>query len=133
MKKNTKTPVPKQAAGPWSLVYLEVQGGMKPVIPRATVKLERNGKIVQDARTSENSMRAVFKTIDRLTKNRGKILYRLFSGLEFYEAAVSVNFGGKHSFVGKATSADIFEAGALAYLDALNQYLSDREGKATAY
>lgn len=112
---------------PWMLEFLTVSGIDN--IPTATVRLVRDKKTIQDAGTGEDSMDAMYKAIDRLTGQPGKPVYRSFSfnGAAVCEASVSVNFGGKPSFAGRAVDADILRAGTLAYLDALNQYLQTME------
>lgn len=129
MKKNTNTPEPKQVAEPWTLEFLTVSGIDN--IPTATVRLVRDKKTIQDAGTGGDSMDAIFKTIDRLTGQSGELMFRTLSGVAVCKAEVSVNFSDDKysSTAGRAANADGLKAAALAYLDALNQYLNDGGSK----
>lgn len=95
-------------------------------IPTATVRLRpASGEPVQDAATGDGPVDAVYKTIDRITEMPGRLvdyqIRAITSGQDALgEVVLSADFEGKR-FTGKASSTDIIEASALAYLVAVNR------------
>ena len=118
----------------WTLDYLSVMTGK---IPTATVRLIKNGEVglVQDAGTGDGPVDAVLKAVDRITEVNGNLVdYSVGSVTKgkdaIGEVTVRVQFNGDIDRVvtGKGNSTDIIEASALAYLNALNRYLSAKRG-----
>ena len=108
----------------WRLVDLQTTSG---AMPTATVKLEKEGQTFVDAACGNGPVDAAYQAIDRIT---GISLH-----LEDYsvrsvtvgrdaigEATVRVKRNGQEA-VGKASSTDIVEASAKAYLNAINRLL----------
>ncbi|MGD0649607.1 MAG: 2-isopropylmalate synthase [Verrucomicrobiia bacterium] len=130
----------------WKLDYLSVMTGG---IPTASVRLIRAGKRepVADAGTGDGPIDAMLKTVDRITGLKGSLVdYAVKSVTRgkdaIGEVSVRVAFdssagvspagGGGKIVTGKASSTDIIEASALAYLNALNRYLDEQRRRAEA-
>jgi 2-isopropylmalate synthase len=95
-------------------------------IPTATVRLKgADGKVAQDAACGDGPVDAVYKTIDRITGMPGRLvdynIRAVTSGQDALgEVVLSAEFNGMR-FSGKASSTDIVEASAHAYLNAVNR------------
>jgi 2-isopropylmalate synthase len=124
----------------WSLEYLNVTSGTR-VVPTATVRLRQargaqpGAEVFQEAGTGDGPLDATLKTIDRLTKTRGKLidfsLRAVSQGKDALgEGTVKVDFGDGELVTGKGASTDIVEASARAYLNAVNRFLRSREERA---
>jgi 2-isopropylmalate synthase len=124
----------------WSLAYLSVTSGTGAV-PTATVRLQKlAGKktaasFVQDAGIGDGPVDAALKAIDRLTATHGKLLdYSLRAVSQgkdaLGEVTVKVDFGKGKVVIGKGASTDVIEASARAYLNAVNRFLCEGNGKA---
>jgi 2-isopropylmalate synthase len=121
----------------WTLDYLAVTSGNRAV-PTATVRLQKlagkNPVSVQDAGIGDGPVDAALKAIDRLTSTHGKLMdYALRAVSQgkdaLGEVTVKVDFGGGKLVTGKGASTDVIEASARAYLNAVNRYLSQSNGK----
>jgi 2-isopropylmalate synthase len=113
----------------WSLIYLAVNSG-STTIPTATVALKpENGEAIQEAGTGDGPVDAALKTIDRITKTRGRLMdYSLRSVSQgkdaLGEVTVKVDFGDKELVTGKGASTDVVEASVRAYVNALNRHIT---------
>ena len=90
--------------------------------------------MAQDAGIGDGPVDAALKAIDRLTKANGKLMdYSLRAVSQgkdaLGEVTVKVDFGGGNLFTGKGASTDIIEASARAYLNAVNRFLTQSNGK----
>src|SRR5262245_29280027 len=121
----------------WSLVYLSVTSGSQTV-PTATVQLkkvsDKKHEVVQEAGIGDGPVDAALKAIDRLTKTRGRLLdYSLRAVSQgkdaLGEVTVKVDFGDGELVTGKGASTDVIEASARAYLNAVNRFLCENNGK----
>ena len=121
----------------WSLDYLHVTSG-NHTVPTATVRLQKAGskkpEMAQDAGIGDGPVDAALKAIDRLTKAKGKLMdYSLRAVSQgkdaLGEVTVKVDFGGGNLVTGKGASTDIIEASARAYLNAVNRFLTQSNGK----
>jgi len=121
----------------WTLDYLSVTSGNRTV-PTATVRLQKaagkKSESVQDAGIGDGPVDAALKAIDRLTRTQGKLLdYSLRAVSQgkdaLGEVTVKVNFGDGKIVTGKGASTDVIEASARAYLNAVNRFLCDTNGK----
>ncbi len=123
-----------EAPETWSLVYLAVSSG-STTVPTATVALKlANGEATQEAGTGDGPVDAALKTIDRMTKMRGKLMdYALRSVSQgkdaLGEVTVKVDFGDRELVTGKGTSTDVVEASVRAYVNALNRHVSANGSK----
>jgi 2-isopropylmalate synthase len=113
----------------WQLVGLEVRSGTK-IIPTATVKLKSKQKTFTQASSGDGPVDACYKAIDKITKIKGKLLdysiQAVTSGKDALgEVRLMVKAKGKE-IPGRASSTDIIEASARAYLDAINKLLYRR-------
>jgi 2-isopropylmalate synthase len=121
-----------------SLQYLHAETGTGQV-PTATIRLHRQtGKpvpdVLQDAGIGDGPVDAVFKTIDRLAKVRGQLadysLRAVSQGKDALgEVLVEVDFGTGQPVKGRAAHTDVIEASARAYLNAVNRFLANGNGK----
>lgn len=114
----------------YTLDYLHVSTGTATV-PTATVRLKRNGDIFQDASCGDGPVDAVLKTIDRICTIQGRLLDYSLQAITkdqdaLGEVSVRVAFGDR-IVNGKASSTDIVEASAKAYLNCINRHLVNPE------
>ena len=123
----------------WSLDYLSVTSGSRTV-PTATVRLQKLTRektapaFVQDAGIGDGPVDAALKAIDRLTETQGQLLdYSLRAVSQgkdaLGEVTVKVDFGEGKVVTGKGASTDVIEASARAYLNAVNRFLCEHNGK----
>lgn len=108
----------------YKLLYLNVSAGSIPV-PHATVQLEIDGQVVQDAGFGHGPVDATFKTIFRMVKRFPKLVR-----YEVNAATIGTDAQGRvllrlqedNTIVdGRAVHTDIVMASALALIDALNK------------
>ena len=114
----------------WELDYVHVSTG-NTTVPTATVRLRKGDDVTEDAACGDGPVDAALKSIDRITKLKGKLLdFSLQSVTRGKDAvgevSVQVSFGGT-AMTGKSSSTDIVEAGARAYLNCVNRYLYQLE------
>ncbi|MDI9582690.1 MAG: 2-isopropylmalate synthase [Acidobacteriota bacterium] len=110
----------------WNLVSLQTTSGPQ-TMPTATVKLEREGEMFQDAACGNGPVDASCKAIERITGVELTLedysLRSVSMGKDALgEATVKVKRNG-HEAIGKAASTDVVEASAKAYLNAVNRLL----------
>ncbi len=113
----------------YSLDYLHVATGTSTV-PTATVRLIKGDDIIQDASCGDGPVDAALKTIERITKLKGKLLDFSLQAVTIGkdamgEVSVRVAFGSD-IMSAKAASTDIVEAAAKAYLSCSNRILVKR-------
>lgn len=102
-------------------------------VPTATVRLQMGDRSVLDSATGDGPIDALFNTISRITDTQGKLLdYSVQSVTQGKDAIgevfVKVNFDGL-TVIGRASSTDIIEASAKAYVNALNKYYAHRDAQ----
>jgi 2-isopropylmalate synthase len=119
-----------EVTGSYLLKYLHVSTGTVTV-PTATVRLEKDGEILEDAACGDGPVDAALKTIERITKVPGTLtdfaLQSITTGKDAQgEVTVTVRFDDGKLHTGKASSTDIVEAGAKAYLNCINRFLGSR-------
>ena len=95
----------------------------------ATVELEKDGEVLPDSATAEGPCDAAFRAIDRITGLKGTIddfsVHSLESGKAgVAEVSIVCAFDNRR-FVGKASSGNVVEAAAQAYLQASNKAVFD--------
>jgi 2-isopropylmalate synthase len=115
------------------LDYLHVASGTGTV-PTATLRLKHGTDILQDAGCGDGPVDAALKTIDRITKVKGKLLDFSLQAISIGkdamgEVSLRVDFGGD-IISAKAASTDIVEAGTKAYLSCVNRYLFNKAAHA---
>lgn len=108
----------------YKLLYLNVSAGSIPV-PHATVQLEIDGQVVQDAGFGHGPVDATFKTVFRMVKRFPKLIrYEVNAATMGTDAQgqVLLRLQEDDTIVdGRAVSTDIVMASALALIDALNK------------
>ena len=110
----------------FKLVYVHTASG-SDTVPTATIKLEKDGKLLQDAACGDGPVDASYKTIDRLTGMSPELVdYGLQAVTKGKDAQgeVTVRLRSRGREVsGRGASTDVIEASAKAYLNAINKLL----------
>ncbi len=120
----------------FTLEALQTSSGSGGICPTATVLIRNNrtGEVHQDAAIGDGPVDAACKAIDRITSVPGELTaYQIRSvtvGKDALgEASLRVQFGGRE-VKGKASSTDVVEASAKAYINAVNLFLAEGESSA---
>ncbi len=110
----------------WQLEYFHVTSGSETT-PTATVRLKGRGKVFQDAACGDGPVDACYKTIERITGIRTRLLeYSLGAVSPGKEAVGEVTVkieSGADTVSGRGASTDIIEASVKAYVNAINRLL----------
>jgi 2-isopropylmalate synthase len=119
----------------FSMEYLNVSSGTG-TIPTATVRMREGSNILADAGTGGGAVDAAMKTVDRVTGHQGHLMdYQVRAVTQgkdaIGEVTLKVQFKeGGELITGKASSTDVIEASARAYLNAVNRWMQvKKEGK----
>jgi 2-isopropylmalate synthase len=108
----------------FKLVYLNVIAG-NITVPTATVKMEVDGKLIQEAGFGDGPVDATFKTIKKLTRTRSKLLQfaiNAITGGTEAQGEVTVRLQEKgQTVMGQGADTDVIVASAKAYINALNK------------
>ncbi len=117
----------KEVPQVWQLIYFNTVTGSSTV-PTATVKLQKDKKIYEDAACGDGPVDACYNTIDRIVKIVPKLInYNLRAVTRGRDALgeVTVRLSYKNrEFIGRGTSTDIIEASTKAYINAINKIVS---------
>jgi 2-isopropylmalate synthase len=108
----------------YKLVYLNVIAG-NITIPTATVKMEVDGKLIQEAGFGDGPVDALFKTIKKITRTKSRLLQfainAITGGTEAQgEVTVRLKERGQ-TVMGQGADTDVIVASAKAYINALNK------------
>jgi 2-isopropylmalate synthase len=108
----------------FKLVYINVVAG-NVTVPTATVQMEVDGKLIQEAGFGDGPVDATFKTIKKITRTRSKLLQfainAITSGTEA-QGEVTVRLEEKgQTVIGQGADTDVIVASAKAYINALNK------------
>jgi 2-isopropylmalate synthase len=113
----------------YKLAYVHTSAG-SGTVPTATIKLEKDGKLLQDAACGDGPVDACYKTINRMVGFYPELLdYTLRAVTKGEDALgeVSVRLRLKKVEVSaRGTSTDVIEASAKAYVAAVNKLLHAR-------
>ncbi len=106
------------------LECFQVSTGNK-AIATATVRVNVNGKVIEEASTGDGPIDAIYKAIERACNMNCKLVdYSIRSVTEgkdaLGEVTVRVEKDGR-TFLGRGLSIDIIEASAMAYTNAMNK------------
>lgn len=111
----------------YALEYIHVSSGTDAT-PTATVRLRRNGEVIEKTSTGDGQVDAACKAIQRATGVKGKLIsYNVSSITEGLDAQGDVTIQleiNSKSVLGRGVSTDIIEASAKAYLNAVNKAIS---------
>ncbi len=111
----------------YKLAYVHTTSGSETV-PTATIRLSKEGRILQDAACGDGPVDACYKTIDRMTGLSPELLdYSLHAVTKGKDALGEVSLRLRVRTVevtGRGTSTDIIEASAKAYVNAVNKLIS---------
>lgn len=108
----------------FKLVYLNVVAG-NVTVPTATVQMEVDGQLIQEAGFGDGPVDATFKTIKKITRTKSKLLQfainAITSGTEA-QGEVTVRLEEKgQTVIGQGADTDVIVASAKAYINALNK------------
>jgi 2-isopropylmalate synthase len=108
----------------FKLIYLNVVAG-NITVPTATVQMEVDGQLLQEAGFGDGPVDATFKTIKKITRTKSKLLQfainAITSGTEA-QGEVTVKLEEKGTTViGQGADTDVIVASAKAYINALNK------------
>ena len=119
----------------WRLELFQTWTGNR-VIPSATVQIRKGDEIQLGTQAGDGPIDAVFKSIDECSGVNGRLMEFVIQAVgggkdAQGEVKLQVDFGGI-VVDGKASSTDIIEASALAYINALNRMEMIRDGEKTS-
>jgi 2-isopropylmalate synthase len=108
----------------FKLVYINVVAG-NVTVPTATVQMEVDGQLRQEAGFGDGPVDATFKTIKKITRTKSKLLQfainAITSGTEA-QGEVTVRLQEKgNTVIGQGADTDVIVASAKAYINALNK------------
>jgi 2-isopropylmalate synthase len=108
----------------FKLVYINVVAG-NVTVPTATVQMEVDGQLLQEAGFGDGPVDATFKTIKKITRTKSKLLQfainAITSGTEA-QGEVTVKLEEKgNTVIGQGADTDVIVASAKAYINALNK------------
>jgi 2-isopropylmalate synthase len=108
----------------FKLVYINVVAG-NVTVPTATVQMEVDGQLMQEAGFGDGPVDATFKTIKKITRTKSKLLQfainAITSGTEA-QGEVTVRLEEKgNTVIGQGADTDVIVASAKAYINALNK------------
>jgi 2-isopropylmalate synthase len=108
----------------FKLLYLNVISG-NVTVPTATVKMEVDGEVIQEAGFGDGPVDATFKTIKKITRTRSKLLQfviNAITGGTEAQGEVTVRLEEKgRTVIGQGADTDVLVASAKAYINALNK------------
>jgi 2-isopropylmalate synthase len=108
----------------FKLVYLNVVAG-NVTVPTATVQMEVDGQLLQEAGFGDGPVDATFKTIRKITKTKSKLLQFAINAITVGTEAqgeVTVRLEEKgYTVIGQGADTDVIVASAKAYINALNK------------
>jgi 2-isopropylmalate synthase len=108
----------------FKLVYINVIAG-NMTLPTATIKMEMDGKTIQEAGFGDGPVDATFKTIKKMTRTKSKLLQfaiNAITGGTEAQGEVTVRLEEKgQAVIGQGADTDVIVASAKAYINALNK------------
>jgi len=108
----------------FKLVYINVVAG-NITVPTATVQMEVDGKLLQEAGFGDGPVDATFKTIKKITRTKSKLLQFAINAITSETEAqgeVTVRLEEKgNTVIGQGADTDVIVASAKAYINALNK------------
>jgi 2-isopropylmalate synthase len=108
----------------FKLVYINVVAG-NVTVPTATVQMEVDGKLLQEAGFGDGPVDATFKTIKKITRTKSKLLQFAINAITSETEAqgeVTVRLEEKgNTVIGQGADTDVIVASAMAYINALNK------------
>jgi 2-isopropylmalate synthase len=117
----------------YALDYMHVVSG-GTTIPTATVRLRRNGDVLEAAASGVGSVDALYRAIDQIVRIPHRLVDYNVSSVTggtnaLGEVTVRVSDPSDALYTGRGSSMDIIEASAKAYLQALNKVVFRAEGR----
>jgi 2-isopropylmalate synthase len=108
----------------FKLVYINVVAG-NVTVPTATVQMEVDGQLMQEAGFGDGPVDATFKTIKKITRTKSKLLQFAINAITIGTEAqgeVTVKLEEKgQTVIGQGADTDVIVASAKAYINALNK------------
>ncbi len=114
------------------LVSFQIISGNQ-ITPTATVKLEKDGVILEEAACGDGPVDAIYKAIDRIIGVNNNLLEYNLKGVSggtdaLGEVTVKIE-NGVGVFIGRGLSTDILAASANAYVNAVNKLIQAQNHK----
>jgi 2-isopropylmalate synthase len=118
------------------LDYMHVVSGSQ-TIPTATVRLLKNGEVIQQSSFGVGSVDAVYQTIDDIAQVPHRLLDYVVKAVTggtnaLGEVSVRIADSQGNTYTGRGTSTDIIEASARAYVQAINKLAFEQAAPARA-
>jgi len=108
----------------FKLVYINVISG-NVTVPTATVQMEVDGELHQEAGFGDGPVDATFKTIKKITRTRSRLLQfaiNAITGGTEAQGEVTVRLEERgYTVIGQGADTDVLVASAKAYINALNK------------
>lgn len=108
----------------FKLIYINVVAG-NVTVPTATVQMEVDGHLLQEAGFGDGPVDATFKTIKKITRTKSKLLQFAINAITRGTEAqgeVTVRLEEKgNTVIGQGADTDVIVASAKAYINALNK------------
>jgi 2-isopropylmalate synthase len=108
----------------FKLVYINVISG-NVTVPTATVQMEVDGELHQEAGFGDGPVDATFKTIKKITRTKSRLLQfaiNAITGGTEAQGEVTVRLEEKgYTVIGQGADTDVLVASAKAYINALNK------------
>ena len=108
----------------FKLVYINVISG-NVTVPTATVQMEVDGELHQEAGFGDGPVDATFKTIKKITRTKSKLLQfaiNAITGGTEAQGEVTVRLEERgYTVIGQGADTDVLVASAKAYINALNK------------
>jgi 2-isopropylmalate synthase len=108
----------------FKLVYINVISG-NVTVPTATVQMEVDGELRQEAGFGDGPVDATFKTIKKITRTKSRLLQfaiNAITGGTEAQGEVTVRLEEKgYTVIGQGADTDVLVASAKAYINALNK------------
>lgn len=108
----------------YKLLYLSVSAGSVSV-PNATVQMEVDGKVIQDAAFGRGPVDATFKTIQKIVKRKPQLtrytVNAITSGTDALGEVVVGLEENERIFIGRGIDPDVVMASAKAFVNGLNK------------
>jgi 2-isopropylmalate synthase len=111
----------------YTLDYLHISSGTT-VVPTATVRLLRDGELLEEAACGNGPVDAICKAVDRLTGLNCKMvnwgINAITAGKDALgDVTLKITADGQKIYVGRGISTDILDASAKAYVNAVNRLI----------
>ncbi|OPX84155.1 MAG: 2-isopropylmalate synthase [Pelotomaculum sp. PtaB.Bin104] len=111
------------------LEYLHISSGTT-IVPTATVRLEREGKLLEEAACGNGPVDAICKAVDKITGLNCTLVNWGINAIgggkdALGDVTLRITMDGQKIYMGRGISTDILDASAKAYVNAVNKLVWD--------